>query len=137
MLFQLYAFDRAGAVKNDPSGRLRHDRGIELLQRTGCGIARIGERGRPCSARSAFNFSNPSLSMKTSPRTSRISGAFPFNRRGTERIVQDILGDVVAGGAITARRGVTQLAVFIQKRNGDAIDFRLDHHRNLFVRQKP
>ena len=43
MFFQLHAFDRAGAVKNDPERTLGHQRGIELLQGTGCRIARIGK----------------------------------------------------------------------------------------------
>ena len=75
--------------------------------------------------------------MKTSPRTSRIFGAAPFNRAGTERMVRMFLRNVVTDRAVAARGRVTQLSVLIQERNGDAVDLRLDHDGNLLVRQKP
>ncbi len=34
----------------------------------------------------------------------------------------DVLGDVVAGGAVAAGGGVFQRAVFVEERDGDAID---------------
>ena len=43
MLIQLRAFDRAGAVQNNAERTLRGDRRIELLERTGGGVARICE----------------------------------------------------------------------------------------------
>ena len=40
---------------------------------------------------------------------------------------------VVADGAITASCSVADFAVFEQDRNGDAIDFWLDHHWNFLM----
>ena len=60
---------------------------------------------------------------------------FESPRDGTNR--QDILGDVVADGAITAGCSVADFAVFEQDRNGDAIDFWLDHHWNFLMWEQP
>jgi hypothetical protein len=43
------------------------------------------------------------------------------------------LGDVIADGAITAGCSVADFAVFVQDRNGNAIDFWLDHHWNFLM----
>ena len=89
VLFQRRPFDRAGSIKNDAERTLRRDRRIELLERTGRGVARICENRQArlrCARRSVWR--SLALSMKTSPRTSRSRGASPFSRVGTDRIVR-------------------------------------------------
>src|SRR4029077_6894731 len=48
----------------------------------------------------------------------------------------DILRDVVADSSVAARGGVTKLSIFIKQRDRHAVDFWLDHNRDLFIRQK-
>ena len=61
MFFQLHAFDRAGAVKNDSKRAPGHKRGIELLQRTRGRIARIGERRQALFGALGIHFFEPVL----------------------------------------------------------------------------
>jgi hypothetical protein len=61
MFFQLDAFDRAGAIKNDSERAPGHKRGIELLQRTGCCVARIGERRQALFDAIGIHFFEPVL----------------------------------------------------------------------------
>ena len=51
----------AEAVKDDVERALGDDARIELLERTGRGVARIGKVSSPAALRSAFSFSNPVL----------------------------------------------------------------------------
>ena len=44
--------------------------------------------------------------------------------------------DVVAHRPVTARRGIAQPPMFIEKRNCDTIHFRLDYDRDFLVRQE-
>src|SRR6266480_3773653 len=49
----------------------------------------------------------------------------------------NILSDVVAHVSVPPRCRLAQSAVFVNERNGNAVHLWLDHHRYLFVRQKP
>ena len=49
----------------------------------------------------------------------------------------DVLRDIVAHVSVSAGGRLSQLAVFVNERDRNAIHFRLDNHRDLFVRQKP
>ena len=40
---EIHSFDRAGAVENNAERTFRHDRRIKLLERAGCGVARVGK----------------------------------------------------------------------------------------------
>ena len=56
-------------------------------------------------------------------------------RHRTDR--SNILSDVVAHVSVPPCCCQAQPAVFVNERNGNAVHFWFNHHRDLFVRQKP
>ena len=128
----------SGPVENDAERALRGDRRVELFERTGRRVARIGEFGQArlsCAPRSVSRSRPyPGTLRRALPGA---SGTSPFNCFGTARIVRIFW--VMSSPTVPspAGRGITKLAVFVEQRNGDAIHLRLDHDRDFPVRQQP
>ena len=136
MKIDIDAFDGAGSIKNHPERSPRGHFGIELLERTGGGVTRIGKQGQTSRFALFVQFLEAGLIQ--------ISFAADFENfwgraaqlMGDRSNCFNVLGDIVTDQTIATSGCVFEFAIFVHHRHGHAVDFWLDHHRNFLVRQE-
>ena len=119
------------------SGRLATMCRVELLERTGGGVARVGEQRQPGVGAVAVELGKPALGQvhlaaHFQPRGQRA----PCSWRGIVRIVRAFCVMSSPGHAVAARGGVLERAVFVEKRHRHAVDLRLDDDRHVAAGQR-
>ncbi len=135
---QLRTLEAADTVGEKAQAALRCDTGIKLAQAAGSGIARVGE------------FLLPGLALAlVEPREVRLehqhfTADIDQGRRAVGRKPQrngaygaDILGDVLAGAAVTARGGLHQHAVDIAQVDRETIEFQFAGIVDILRRLEP
>ena len=156
------ALDQAQAIDDDIQRTLGDDARVELLERAGSGVARIGElllTGGPAlgvqlleaclgEIRLAAHFqqggraSPRALTFKELPRVRAREDARPpiiqahrpvLQPRGNAANRLEVGGDVVAGGAIAARGTAGEDAILIAEVDGDAVHLRIDDPLQILV----
>jgi len=113
-------------VAEEAQRTLRRDRGIELPQRAGGGVARIGEHG--------FPLAHARLVHRLEPVERQVDLAADLEARRcvaaqSQRHVAhraDVGRDVLARRAVAARRARHQQAVHVRERHRRAVDLELD-----------
>ena len=126
----------ARSIEDHAERALRDDFRIELLERAGCGIARVGEDGQTGRGPLLVQLREAALVHVNFPSHLQESRRRPAQTRRDRANGFDILGDVIADHAVPARGGMLQLALLVGQRDGHAIDFRLDHDRDFLVREQ-
>ena len=147
-LRRVAALDLAGAVEHDLEFPFGDDSGIELLERPGGGIPRIGEQFfaggltlgvdlRECVL-GQIDFAPDFQQRRTGvPAVRARRDARPaVESQGQTANGFEISRDVVAGGAVAARGAQCEQAVFVSEVDRHAIDLRLDAPVEFFVGQE-
>ena len=112
----------------------RRDLGIELAQRAGGGVARIGVgllAGRVLPARSSPG--TPCAPCRPRRARRRPWAPLPFSLCGMSLMVRRLARDVLAGRAVAARRALDELAVLVAQADRQAVDLGLAAERDLGV----
>ena len=127
----------AGVVNNDLKRTRRDLARIQQFKAAGSGVARIGERLATGILFAFVEFDEAlpghidfTAHFKPPRRIIRQRKRNRFNR-------SHVGGHIVTDRAVAAGCGPRQPAVFVKKRYGNAVDFRLDDIGKLFPRQLP
>ena len=140
------AFDLPQAVEHDVQRALGDDARVELLERAGGGVARIGKQ--LLAGRLAFRVQLLEAGLGQVDFAAHFEQAragFPESpprscRRGAVRDAADgpqIGGDVVPGGAVAAGGAAGEDALLVAQVDGHAVDLGLDDPFERFARQEP
>ena len=119
-------FDGAGRVEHGVQRAAGDFARVELLERAGGRVARVHE-----GLAAGLLFAPVELGEAGAAHVD-LAADFQQRRRvceserdGAERL--DVGGDVIADLAVAARRSAYECAVFVEQREGDAVNLRLDH----------
>ncbi len=119
--------DLAPGVGEKPQRTSGGHRGIELAQRTGRGVARIGES--LAAGGLLARVESGEIGLRHVDFAANLQGLRPVvDMFGDVRKGAQVGGDVLAGGPVAAGRAPHEAAVFVAKRHRKAVDLRLCHH---------
>jgi len=119
---------RVGEKRQRP---LRGDRRIELSQRAGGAVARVGQRLFAMRQRAFVEF------FKAGARHVHLAAHFQHGRCGAAQVQRDgtdgadIGGYIFAAGTIAARRRAYQRAMFVAQADGQAVELGLDRKQRF------
>src|ERR1700736_6745496 len=136
MKIDIRAFNGASPVKNHSERPLRGHAWIEMFERASRRVSGVREQ------RQSLDFALLVQIFEAGLVEIGFAADFKDSWRDAPELMRhrfdglDVLGDVVANGAISARSRVFEFTVFVHDRDGHAVDFRLDHDWNFFIRQE-
>src|SRR5258707_2427759 len=135
-------FDMAEAVKNNIERSFGDNAGVELLQRTGSGVARIGEGFLSRSLALSIQLQEAGFGeVNFAARFQGWRAGFAFmsvtvKPGGNAANRFEIRGDIITRGAVASSCAGGEDSVFIPEIDGQAIDFWFDDPIQCFVWQE-
>lgn len=131
--FEFWSLVSADAVSEKSEGSLGGALRVELLECSGCGIARVNESGESCFVALFVHSGEGFIGHEDFASDFEELGS-PVGELKRDAVDgADVVGDVVACLAVAAGGGVIEGAISVDERDRDAIDLGFDGDGDIFA----